>query len=40
VEPGIFIARQQLGKQATIEELFGTVFSVRPMESGYKDVFS
>jgi hypothetical protein len=42
------IARQQLGKQvsaatdtqATIEELFGTMFSIRPVLSCYKEEFS
>lgn len=42
------IARQRLGKQisagtdtqATIEELFGTMFSIRSVQSGYKEEFS
>jgi hypothetical protein len=41
-------ARQQLGKQvslatdmeATTEELLGMMFSIRPMQSGYKGEFS
>jgi hypothetical protein len=39
-----FIGRQRLGKQvsaalekqAAIEELFGTMFSIRSVQSGYK----
>jgi hypothetical protein len=42
------IVRQQLGKQvseaidtqATIEEFFGTTFSIRYVQSGYKEEFS
>jgi hypothetical protein len=42
------IARQRLGKQvpaatdtqATIEKLFGKVFSIQSVQSGYKEQFS
>jgi hypothetical protein len=42
------IARQRLGKQVaaamdtqvTIEELLGTMFSIRSLQSGYKEEFS
>jgi hypothetical protein len=40
------IARQRLGKQvseateATIEELLGTMLSIRSVQSGYKEEFS
>jgi hypothetical protein len=49
VEPKeTFIAGQRLGKQdsaatdtqATIEELLGTMFSVRSVQCGYKEEFS
>jgi hypothetical protein len=41
-------ARQQLGKQvsastdtqATVEELLGTMFSIRSVQGGYKEEFS
>jgi hypothetical protein len=43
-----FIARQRLGKQisgttdmqATIQELLGTMCSIRSVQSGYKENFS
>jgi hypothetical protein len=49
VEPEeTYIAKQRFGKQfsaatdmqATIEELLGTMFSIRSVQSGYKEKFS
>jgi hypothetical protein len=40
---GTYIARQRSDKQvseATIEELLGTMFSIRSVQSGYKEQFS
>jgi hypothetical protein len=43
----ILIARQRLSKQVSaatdtqeIQEMFGTIFSVRSVQSGYKEEFS